>query len=275
MSRKLNYFQTRSKVHPIDIDPYLNRLKLTHQKPSLKYLKQIHKAHLLNIPFENLDIHYQNKIILDIEKIYNKIITRKRGGFCYELNSMIFHLLSNIGFDCQLLSANVKGSKEWGPPFDHMVVLVKIDQINWLVDVGFGNLFVEPKKLVTNEPQLDYNNYYRFEKDPDERYLLKKSKDNSLYNTIYRFDLSSHELIEFLPMCNYHQESDQSIFTQNKLITQLFANGRITLTDRKLKLELNGELKEIPIMNEDEFLSKLENHFDINSHNLIMTRLNN
>jgi arylamine N-acetyltransferase len=73
-------------------------------------------------------------------------------------------------------------------------------------------------------------------------------------------------------MCNYHQESDKSTFTQNKLITQLFSNGRITLTDRKLKIELDGILNEKPIMNEDEFLSKLEHHFGIDSRKLIMSR---
>lgn len=272
MAGKLNYFQTRSKVKNIDAYQYLDRLNLQKEDPDLKFLKKIHKAHLLNIPFENLDIHYGKKIILDIERIYKKVIIDKRGGFCYELNGLIFHLLSNLRFNCHLVSARVKGNKSWGPEFDHMIVIVNLNNENWLVDVGFGSLFVEPKKIMLDVPQLDYNNYYKFETDPDENLILKKSKDNSVYSSIYQFELVSRELIEFLPMCNYHQESKKSIFSQNKLITQLFKNGRITLTDRKLKLELNGELEEKPILNEDEFLSKLEFHFGIDGRKLLTWR---
>lgn len=274
MSRKLNYFQTGSKVQPININAYLDRIGLAKNEPDLKFLQQVHKGHLLHIPFENLDIHYQTKIVLDIEKIFEKIVVNNRGGFCYELNALLYHLLSNLGYDCSLLSASVRGSKEWGPEFDHMIILVKLNDENWILDVGFGSLFVAPKKLDINLPQLDYNNYYKFEKDIDGHFFLRRSNDNLHYTTIYKFDLTPHELIEFIPMCNFHQESAKSIFTQNKLITQLFRNGRITLTDRKLKLELNGDLQEFPIMNEDEFLSKLENHFGMDSMAIITNRLN-
>ncbi|MFY0601007.1 MAG: arylamine N-acetyltransferase [Cyclobacteriaceae bacterium] len=275
MSGKLNHFQTSSKVPSIDVDSYLQRIGLQREPPSLAFLRRIHKAHLLSIPFENLDYHYGNKVILDIKSIYKKIIEKSRGGFCYELNALMYHLLANLGFDCFIASASVKGSSEWGPEFDHILVVVSLNDELWLVDVGFGNLFVEPKKLVFNTPQLDYNFYYKFETDPDENWILKKSRDNSAYNPIYRFDLRPRNLIEFLPMCNYHQESEKSIFTQNKLITQLFKNGRITLTDRKLKLELNGETEEKPILNQDEFLSKLEHHFGIDGKALIMSRFEN
>lgn len=275
MSRRLNYFQTQSKIKAIETEAYLERLGLDSELHDLNFLKKIHKAHLLNIPFENLDIHYHKKIMLDIQRIFQKVIREKRGGFCYELNGLMYHLLSNLGYECRLLSAKVNGKEGWGQDFDHMIVLVELNNEKWLVDVGFGNLFVEPKKLVLNVPQLDYNYYYKFETDPDDNWILKKSRDNSTYNTIYMFDLKPHELIEFLPMCNFHQESEKSMFTQNKLITQLFRNGRITLTDRKLKLELNGEIDEKPIMNEDEFISKLEQYFHIDGRSLIMRRFEN
>lgn len=275
MSRRLNYFQTQSKIKAIETEAYLERLGLDSELHDLNFLKKIHKAHLLNIPFENLDIHYHKKIMLDIQRIFQKVIREKRGGFCYELNGLMYHLLSNLGYECCLLSAKVNGQDGWGQDFDHMIVLVELNNEKWLVDVGFGNLFVEPKKLILNVPQLDYNYYYKFETDPDENWILKKSRDNSTYNTIYMFDLMPHALIEFLPMCNYHQESVKSMFTQNKLITQLFRNGRITLTDRKLKLELNGEIDEKPIMNEDEFISKLEQYFHIDGRSLIMRRFEN
>ncbi|MEO9475353.1 MAG: arylamine N-acetyltransferase [Cyclobacteriaceae bacterium] len=274
MSRQLNYFQTRSKAKPIAVEPYLKRIGLTKEEPSLAFLKKIHKAHLLSIPFENLDIHYGPKILMDIDLIFEKVVHQRRGGFCYELNALLYHLLSHLGFECFLISANVKGeNNSWGPDFDHMAVVAKVSDKAWLLDVGFGKLFVEPKPLTLNTPLLDYNTYFKFEVDPDDRYVLKKSLDNSVYESVYKFDLKRREFIEFLPMCNYHQESEKSHFTQKKLITQLFRNGRITLTDRKIRFDLKGDTEEKPILNEDEFLSKLEHHFGINSRNLILGKL--
>ena len=72
-----------------------------------------------------------------------------------------------------------------------------------------------------------------------------------------------------MEMCDYHQSSPDSYFTQQKLITKLTPEGRVTLTERALKVQALGEKSEVPIMNEDEFLSKLEQHFDIDYRNLI------
>ncbi len=270
----LNYFQTRPKVPPIDADLYLKRIGVQKDEPSLAFLKKIHRAHLLQIPFENLDIHYQRKIILDINSIYDKIIRHRRGGFCYELNGLLYHLLARLGFRAFLGSARVFQDGSISPEFDHMVVFVSLDEGNFLCDVGFGELFSEPKRLVTGDVQLDYTRYFRFEHNPDGEWLLRKSNDNSLYESIYVFTLQPRQMIEFLPRCNFHQESDQSHFTKQKLITQLFSEGRITLTDRKIKRSLYGEQKEREILNEDEFLAQLQEIFKINVRSLLRQKFN-
>ncbi len=263
--------QTRSKAIPIDIRTYLNRIGVNQKAPSLKYLKELQKAHLLTIPFENLDIHYKNKIILDYQKVFNKIVTSGRGGFCYELNGLFYHLLYHLGFNCYVISGRVWSDekKEFGKPFDHMLIVVDFEDDKYLVDVGFGDGLISPLKIEVAKPQMDYTKYWRLDHDPDENFILKVSHDNSYFEPKLLFTLDSKQLIQFMEMCDYHQTSAESAFTQKKLVTQLTFNGRVTLTDRCLKIQDMGQIAEKDIMHEDDFLSKLKHHFDISFQQLL------
>ena len=269
--KKLNFFQNRPKASKIDVEAYLKRIGLEVETPSLKYLKKLQKAHLECIPFENLDIHYGSKIILDYQKIFQKIIVRKRGGFCHELNGLFYHLVYHLGFNCHIIAAKFwdKEKLKFGKPFEHMGIIVSIEGEDWLVDVGFGDGPVSPLKIQKGIVQMDYTRYWRIDTDPDENYILKVSDDASHFYTRLHFNLSEQQLIQFIEICEYQQTSSDSPFTQKKLVTQLTPNGRVTLTDRKLKVLELGETKETDIMHEDEFLSKLEHHFGITHQQLI------
>lgn len=267
---RLNFFQNRPKAQKIDVRAYLKRIGLSQEEATLSFLKKLQKAHLLNIPFENLDIHYRNKIVLDYPKIYDKVVTGKRGGFCYELNGLFYHLLYHLGFDCFLISGKVwsKEQGEFGKPFDHMAIVVVIDGENWLVDVGFGEGLISPLKIVINNPIMDYIKYWKIETDPDEHLILKESSDSVHYESKLLFTLEERQLIQFMEMCDFHQSSPSSPFTQKKLITRLTDSGRVTLTDRVLKITAMGETTETDILHEDDFLSKLKHHFDISYQQL-------
>ncbi|MEM7297607.1 MAG: arylamine N-acetyltransferase [Bacteroidota bacterium] len=271
---RLNYFQNRPKASKIDVDAYLARIHQSKEPASLKYLRKLHRSHQIQIPFENLDIHYGQKIVLDYQKIFEKLITNRRGGFCYELNGLFYHLLSHVGFDCFLISAKVKNkeTQEFGRDYDHMAIVVRIDGEEWLVDVGFGEGMIYPKKIIKGLVQMDYVDYWRMDTDPDENLILQVSLDSNHFRSLYLFTLQEKQVIQFMEMCEYQQSSPQSTFTQKKLITKLTAEGRITLTDRKLKILALGEVSEVDIMNEDEFISKLEQHFGISFRQLIPKR---
>lgn len=269
--RKLNFFQNKPKASKIDVGAYLKRIGVDQKEASLSYLRELQKAHLHSVPFENLDIHYRSKIVLDYKRIFEKVVNRGRGGFCYELNGLFYHLLYHLGFDCHVISARVWSAEkgEFGKPYDHMTIVVELDGDQWLVDVGFGDGPTSPIKIKTNLVQMDYTRYWRIDTDPDENLILKVSKDTSYYESKYIFTLQERQLIQFMEMCEYHQTSPESPFTQKKLISQFTPNGRVTLTDRALKIFDKGEMTESGIMNEDEFLSKLEQHFKITKFQLI------
>jgi len=269
--KHLNHFQTRPKVAPINVTAYLKELGLLKELPSLNYLRQLHRRHLMRFPFENLDVHFRRKIMIDIRKIYAKIIPTKRGGFCYELNLLFYHLLVHLGYDCHLISARTyrPETQSFGSEYDHMAILLKNQNDIYLCDVGFGDGIVFPKLLVTDQLQMDANRYFSFSVDPDDNYLLKKTNDTLNFEPMYQFEVKLREPIEFIDMCDYHQSNPQSFFVGKKLITLLTEDGRITLTDDVLKIAELGESIEIPVLNDDDFFVKMEEQFGI-SHQMLL-----
>ena len=156
-----------------------------------------------------------------------------------------------------------------GPEYDHMAILVKIQKDVYLCDVGFGDGFIYPKKIAESNLQMDVNQYFQLSIDPDDNYFLKRTSDTLHFETLYQFTTKFREPIEFIDMCSFHQSSPQSAFTGKKIITILTEEGRITLSGYHLKISEKGELTEFDVMNEDDFYSKMEEHFGINYQTLL------
>ena len=111
-------------------------------------------AHLLAVPFEDLSIHANERIVLDVNALFDKIVRARRGGFCYELNGLFGALLQTLGFEVVMLSGGVMNPRgEFGPEYDHMALLVTLGE-RWLVDVGFGDCFREPLCLDERAEQI-------------------------------------------------------------------------------------------------------------------------
>lgn len=249
----------------MNVIQYLERILYVGDiEPTYDALKRLQKSHVLTIPFENLDIQYGKPIDLDIWALFDKIVERKRGGFCFELNGLFCELLREIGFNAHLISARVF-SKEtgFGAPFDHAAICVKFEQRNYLVDVGFGEFAFEPLLIGSNETQQDERGRFLIEKQEDGDYLVSKV-EHGKKKMEYIFELSEYELNDFEGMCLYHQTSPLSPFTQRKLITIPFLNGRFTLTSDKFIHKIASRLKIETILSEVHFQTKLEAIFGYN-----------
>lgn len=248
----------------MDKEKYLRRIQQSSiSAPHLNNLKELQKNHLLNIPFENLDIHYQIPIELNIARIFNKVVENKRGGFCYELNGLFYQLLRSLGFKAKMVSARVfDKDKGYGEEFDHMAIIVSIDNREYLCDVGFGEFTFEPLELVTDEIQDDDRGNFLIDK-LDEHYYRVNKIENGRSTPEYIFQTHERELKDFQKMCTYHQTSPKSHFTQKRLISLPVPDGRITITGNKLKITEQGSEHEVELKNEDEFLKNLKKWFNI------------
>lgn len=241
---------------------YMQRLQLAGSfAPDESSLRQIHKHHLLQIPFENLDIMNGRRLVLEEQKLWEKIVRHKRGGICYELNGLLGDLLRRLGYQADLLAAQVM--EENGDPFDHALLLVCCGEDRWLADVGFGDHFLEPLQLVENEVQRDRNGWFRLEQAAGEEYRLWRSRDGHEYTLEYTFTLRPRQLEEFQERCGYYELSPDSRFRRNRLCSLETETGRITLTEEKLVVTDAEGRQEWPVTDGAEYERLLRERFGI------------
>lgn len=251
----------------LDIKAYLERINYNGSTiPTAETLRALQVAHLLMVPFENLSIHAGQPIVLEDEALFRKIVTDRRGGFCYEANGLFAALLRALGFDITMLSAAVaNASGEFGPDFDHMALMVQLEQ-RWLVDVGFGDSFLEPLQLDERDRQRQGNRTYQIV--PDSNHLILMRRDGAEeWQARYRFTLTPHTFADYAEMCRYHQTSPESHFTRGRICSRATEGGRITLSDLRFitTSDSGGQQvrQERTLTSETEYAEVLREHFGV------------
>jgi N-hydroxyarylamine O-acetyltransferase len=239
-----NSRRTKAKVNSecMDINVYLERINYTDAlEPTLQTLQNIHQQHLLNIPYENLDIHLGRKLELNPAHIFEKLVTQKRGGWCYEMNTIFAWALRELGFEVTLLSGAVNrdtvGVEADG---NHLVLLVKLEQ-PYIADVGFGDL-PEVLPLQEGSYQKDFMTV-RLTKDGDWWRL-----HNHDYGGAKRFDFTLHpqQLSDFAEQCHRQQTSPGSGFVKTTVCQIFTGDGFVTLRGAVLQtVTKNGVVKRV------------------------------
>ncbi|HUQ58587.1 arylamine N-acetyltransferase family protein [Lentzea sp.] len=227
------------------MDAYLQRIGASRTSS----LAELHERHLLSVPFENLDTHMDTRIVLEIPWLHDKIVERRRGGFCYELNGLFAKLLRDLGHSVRLLAARVFGEeRRLGPPFDHLALLV---DDAWLVDVGFGSFSLRPLSWTSREDQKDPAGVFRLEDHGDDVDVYHDGKP------VYRLERRPRELAEFVPTCWWQQTSPESHFRKGPMATRALPDGRITVAGKKVIVTENGRKTSTDV--EDPAAAFLEN----------------
>lgn len=242
---------------------YLQRIGINHmpQPINLATLKELHKQHMLHVPFENLDVIRQVPILLDANTYYEKIVTNQRGGFCYELNGLFSWLLKSLGFHNHLIAATVHRSDgSWTKEGNHATQIVNLDQ-PYLVDVGFGDSFRQPLPL-TGETREDISGVYRVIAEGNGRFNLQEKDEAHAWKTSYHFDMQPKQLTDFAKGCHFNQTSPKSNFTKKDVVTIATEDGRVTLSDHSLTITRHGNKQKIDILPEDKS-SVLQKYFNI------------
>jgi N-hydroxyarylamine O-acetyltransferase len=206
-------------------------------------LRDLQLAHLLTVPFENLSIHLGEPISLQPDEIFDKIVKRRRGGFCFELNGLFASLLATLGFEVRLAAAGVYGPAGLGPPMNHLALIVD----GRMVDVGFGRNSASPLRLDITTDQPDPCGTFRVEPAPTERDFDVR-RDGELQ---YRVDTKPRALADFEPACWWHQTNPRSRFRSGLTCSLLTPTGRITLSERTL-LRTDGTGRSEDTLGSDE-----------------------
>lgn len=243
-------------------DAYLERIGAARPaRPDAAALRELQLRHLMTVPFENLAIHHGEDIVLEDERLIEKVVTDRRGGFCYELNGAFAALLSALGFRVTLLQARIFGDGgRLGIPYDHMALRVETDDDTgpWLADVGFGDHAVQPLALEGRTEQEDPIGVFRFRPAPHGDLDLLRGGSPQ-----FRLDLRPRALADFRAGCWYHRTSPDSYFRRSLVCSRRTGTGRVTLSGRTLITTVRGERQETELRTDAEVLAAYEDHFGL------------
>lgn len=245
----------------MDVTAYLDRIDATRPLAAdAAALRDLHHAHQRAVPFENLSIHLGEPISLAGADLIGKIVDRRRGGFCYELNGAFALLLEALGYRVVRAAARAHGGGRLGPPFDHLVLLVSPPGGGgpWLADVGFGNHSTYPLLFTSRDEQIDPGGRFALvDVDDGDVDVLKDGTPE------YRIERRERSLADFGPTSWWQQTSPDSHFTRGTICSRIEDGGRISISGRTLIRTTGAGRSEVPLPTDDDVLSAYREHFGI------------
>lgn len=221
----------------LDLAAYLRRIGFAGSaEPTLACLRDVHFAHAVSIPFENLDILLGRQIRLDLASLQAKLVTGGRGGYCFEHNSLLAAELETIGFTVTRLAARVRfGRREVGAR-SHMLLRVDADGRPWLADVGFGGSgLLQPMSFEPGPAVTQFGWTYRLVADGPER-VLQTSEPGGWVDQ-YAFTLDPQHPIDYEVANHYTSTHPNSPFTRTLTVQRPQPGNpevRVVVRGRKL-----------------------------------------
>jgi N-hydroxyarylamine O-acetyltransferase len=246
-------------------DAYLERVGLAAApRVTEDGLAALHRAQAYSIPFENFDILLGRGVPLEPAALVDKLVNRRRGGYCFELNGLLLLALRSFGFDVRPLLARVHiGGTPTGR--GHLLLLVRVQRRRWIADVGFGGqglrapIPFEPDRRARQDGQS-----YRLTRSADFGTLLQIRVDDA-WQDLYSFDTGIVVPADIEYGNHYTSTHPSSFFTYSRVAALPVRDGRISLLDRVLKISgtRNGLVTELEIDEGPQYLQALRTHFGI------------
>ncbi len=251
---------------PVEVTPatgeYLARIGLS-EPPSLDLggLETLQRAHLTAVPFENLDVYARRGVETSLDWSVPKIVDRRRGGWCFELNGAFGGLLMDLGFRVRQLGAIVLLSPASSTP-SHLTLEVTLD-VPYLVDVGFGDAFIKPLRLDLGGMQDGGSGEFVISDEGDTRTLHQMGADG-LLEAQYRFGSEAWALDDFNEASERLQADPTLSWTRSYFATRLLDGGpdRVTLLHDRLRFRRDGEWSEEPVT-DAKWATELDHWFDM------------
>ncbi|MGF6484491.1 arylamine N-acetyltransferase family protein [Paraburkholderia sp. JPY419] len=224
--------------HSVNLENYFARIG--YQGPraaTLEVLRAIHLLHPAAIPFENLNPLTRQPVRLELEAIERKLVTQKRGGYCFEQNILFANVLMQLGFKVTPMLARVIWGREPGTisPRTHMVLRLDIDGDEWIADVGFGGVtLTAPLRLTAGLAQpIPLGTFRLANAGHDTVYLEVLAPDES-WSRVYHVDLRAVEWVDYEISNWYTSTSPDSKFVNNLLACRVLPELRLALFNDQL-----------------------------------------
>lgn len=251
-----------------ELKAYLQRISYSGStEPVLEVLHAITKAHAQAIPFENLDVVLNRPILLSEEAILEKLVMKRRGGYCFEQNALMLNVLKHLGFNAKPLSARVRlryATRDIVAPRTHLFVQVEIGKESYITDVGMGAAsLTSALKLVTDIEQETAHDFRRIVKEGSVWYHQIRYGD--VWQDACEFTLEEMPQLDREIANWYTSAHPQSHFKGSLMVAKALDNGqRVTLQNYDLTYRSrNNETQKKHLQNKSEVIAALENDFGL------------
>jgi N-hydroxyarylamine O-acetyltransferase len=246
-----------------DLSAYLARTGHPHVSGAdAATLARLHRAHLATIPFENLDIQMGRPIELDAVSLQNALVRRRRGGYCFQQNELFRLALRALGFTPHAREARVRFAATLPvPPRTHMVLVVFVDGLDWLVDVGFGgNGIVEPLAMDAT-PATQDGWTYRVAREGRLHVLQRRERDDWL--DLYAFTDDDAATIDYVVGNWYTSTHPDSKFVRTLTAQRMIGDTRHVLRNLSYSVAGQGGEWQTRTVSRAELVPLLRDLFDL------------
>jgi N-hydroxyarylamine O-acetyltransferase len=247
----------------LDLDSYLGRIGYSGRlQPVPAVLEAIHLAHATHIPFENLDILLKRPIRLDLASLQAKLVTGRRGGYCFEHNLLFSAVLQRLGYSVTQLAARVVYGSRRKLPRTHILLLVDVAGATWLADVGFGlEGLLLPVPFGSGREARQFAWTYRVT-EADGEWILQSMR-NGCWTDLYSFSLAPQLAVDFEPANHYTATHPDSRFVRTLIVQLPTPELRTMLRNRELVLDRGGTVTRRVLADDDELLAVLAETFGL------------
>ncbi len=247
------------KLYYMKLEQYLQRIRYTGSlTPNLETLIGVHRAHLLSIPYENLDIHFGRTLELSTTRAFQKIVLEHRGGWCYEMNGLLAWALTEIGFDVELLACAVGQNNASA---NHLALKVNLEQ-PYLADAGFGNGLLEPIPLQSGV-YTQQSRAFTLEQDGENWIFQILSVSAAAVGNSFEFTLQPQVITVFQERCRYLQTSPESGFVRVVVAHRMTETGVQSLRGAVLQTITNGLESSRTLETHEAYDTALREVFDL------------
>ena len=247
----------------VDLDSYFGRIGYAGpREATLEALEQIHLAHATCIPFENLDIQLGRPIAIDLASIQRKLVVARRGGYCFEQNTLLAAALEQLGFKVTRLGARVRLNAARVLPRTHMLLSVRVAGDEWLADVGFGTGgLLKPLPMRREDVSQQYS--WRFRLLEEEGLWHLQSLREGVWQDLYVFTLEPYYAIDFEMANHYVSTHPASRFVQTLAVQRQSPDACYLLRNRELTVIEDGKSKMEQIDDDEALLAVLAERFGL------------
>jgi len=244
---------------------YLERINFEGEaKPDVETLTRLVWAHHCAVPFENLDVVDGGQIPnLAIDALFEKVVTNRRGGYCFEMNAIFAALLKTVGYEVLPMIAKVGGPSPMGPmPSLHRVNLAVIDGEKYFCDVGFGGFMPRGALQFTDNVKQELaGNVFHFEGTENDWAMLYNDSETPA-SVMFQIYTHVQESVDFIPP-NAITGGPGGFFSMSRIVNLTLPNGSAALSNNKLTVRKDGEVAITDIVTQSDYYGALESVFGI------------